>query len=166
MHHDDPSIYSALEAILTLSNSEVAGGWHEDEGSFWRGHVLSGKTYVEILVRHKEEGDDLDFQVLSRDTDEDAELGMFSDFEKAKAAADSYMREKGVLLLEHDPKTRMLVPIGNHPSLVYDKDFGDDRDCKCGHPYYRHFDTYEDMAPVGCKYCGYRCEGFRLADGA
>lgn len=25
--------------------------------------------------------------------------------------------------------------------------------CQCGHVYYRHFDTYEDMAPVGCKYC-------------
>src|SRR6185369_1161312 len=21
--------------------------------------------------------------------------------------------------------------------------------CQCGHPYYRHFDTYEDMRPVG-----------------
>jgi hypothetical protein len=23
----------------------------------------------------------------------------------------------------------------------------------CDHPYYRHFDTYENMAIVGCKYC-------------
>ncbi len=43
------------------------------------------------------------------------------------------------------------VPIYGH--AAYDKDFGDDRVCQCGHPYYRHFDTYEDMAPVGCKYC-------------
>lgn len=33
-----------------------------------------------------------------------------------------------------------------------------DQDAKCGregcaHPYHRHFDSYEDMAPVGCKYC-------------
>ena len=35
----------------------------------------------------------------------------------------------------------------------YDSNFGDDRICKCGHPYYRHFDTYENMRPVGCKYC-------------
>jgi hypothetical protein len=35
----------------------------------------------------------------------------------------------------------------------YDKTFGDDRECACGHPYYRHFDGYEDNAPVGCKYC-------------
>lgn len=25
--------------------------------------------------------------------------------------------------------------------------------CVCGHPYYRHFDTYDDMRYVGCKYC-------------
>lgn len=35
----------------------------------------------------------------------------------------------------------------------YDKTFGDEKDCACGHPYYRHFDTYEGMYPVGCKYC-------------
>ena len=58
----------------------------------------------------------------------------------------------------------------------YRADYGDDRDCKCGHPYYRHFDTYpqypteeypdgERMAPVGCKYCQCTYEGgFRPAD--
>lgn len=35
----------------------------------------------------------------------------------------------------------------------YDKNYGDNRLCVCGHPYYRHFDTYDDMSPVGCKYC-------------
>jgi hypothetical protein len=35
----------------------------------------------------------------------------------------------------------------------YNPKYGDDRICKCGHPYYRHFDTYEDMENVGCKYC-------------
>lgn len=44
---------------------------------------------------------------------------------------------------------------------AYDPKFGATRLCKCGHPYYRHFDTYEDMAPVGCKYCGYDCPSFR-----
>lgn len=36
----------------------------------------------------------------------------------------------------------------------YDPAHGDDVMCACGHPYYRHFDTYADMAFVGCKYCG------------
>jgi len=36
----------------------------------------------------------------------------------------------------------------------YNPKYGDDRVCKCGHSYYRHFDTYEDMETCGCKYCG------------
>lgn len=44
--------------------------------------------------------------------------------------------------------------------LKYNPLFGDDKICKCGHPYYRHFDTYEDMCVVGCKYCS--CFEFRL----
>lgn len=36
----------------------------------------------------------------------------------------------------------------------YNKNYGDDKECVCGHPYYRHFDTYEYMSPIGCKYCG------------
>ncbi len=35
----------------------------------------------------------------------------------------------------------------------YNPDYGDDEVCRCGHAYYRHFDTYEDMYPCGCKYC-------------
>ena len=41
---------------------------------------------------------------------------------------------------------------------MYDREYGDDRECECGHPYYRHFDTYDGMAPVGCKYC--QCHTF------
>lgn len=36
----------------------------------------------------------------------------------------------------------------------YNPDYGDDKLCKCGHPYHRHFDWMEDNVPVGCKYCG------------
>lgn len=48
-----------------------------------------------------------------------------------------------------------------NPSLVYDPEYGDDKECLCGHAYYRHFDTYADMYPCGCKYC--RCDTFVLA---
>jgi len=41
---------------------------------------------------------------------------------------------------------------------AYNPNYGDDRKCKCGHPYYRHFDSYENMEPVGCKYCS--CDEF------
>ena len=38
----------------------------------------------------------------------------------------------------------------------YNPNYGDHRICKCGHPYYRHFDPFdllEEMSAVGCKYC-------------
>lgn len=42
---------------------------------------------------------------------------------------------------------------------TYDPNFGDCKLCKCGHQYHRHFDSYENMSPVGCKYC--RCNVFQ-----
>ena len=36
----------------------------------------------------------------------------------------------------------------------YNPNYGDTRMCVCGHTYARHFDSFEDMEPVGCKYCG------------
>lgn len=44
----------------------------------------------------------------------------------------------------------------------YNPEYGDHRVCKCGDRYYRHFDTYDDMAPVGCKYCA--CDTFEEKD--
>ena len=44
----------------------------------------------------------------------------------------------------------------------YNPDYGDGKLCKCGHSYYRHFDSYEGMAPVGCKYC--QCNEFVSAE--
>jgi hypothetical protein len=35
----------------------------------------------------------------------------------------------------------------------YNPAYGDTRECECGHPYHRHFDSYEDMEAIGCKYC-------------
>ena len=54
----------------------------------------------------------------------------------------------------------------NEPYLIdyvrvrkYNPDYGADRMCECGHPYYRHFDTYDQMEDVGCKYC--ECHTFK-----
>jgi hypothetical protein len=41
----------------------------------------------------------------------------------------------------------------------YNPFFGDERMCQCGHPYHRHFDSFEDMKFVGCKYCD--CHEFK-----
>jgi len=67
----------------------------------------------------------------------------------------------------------LLLEVSRHDSFfiddecpVYDESFGNDKLCKCGHTYYRHFDTYEDMSPIGCKYCNcdkydlYKCNCF------
>lgn len=35
----------------------------------------------------------------------------------------------------------------------YNPEYGDQRICECGHTYYRHFDSYDDMSLAGCKYC-------------
>jgi len=35
----------------------------------------------------------------------------------------------------------------------YNPEYGDDRGCKCGHQYHRHFDSYDYMYDIGCKYC-------------
>lgn len=41
----------------------------------------------------------------------------------------------------------------------WNTNFNQDAICECGHSYYRHFDTYEDMDNVGCKYCS--CNDFK-----
>lgn len=40
-----------------------------------------------------------------------------------------------------------------HIEYRYNPEYGDKRICECGHTYERHFDSYDDMEPVGCKYC-------------
>lgn len=42
----------------------------------------------------------------------------------------------------------------SYDDIEYDPNFGDDKICGCGHKYYRHFDSYDNMAPLRCKYCG------------
>jgi len=38
-------------------------------------------------------------------------------------------------------------------SMAWNPKYDQDALCECGHAYYRHFDTYDDMEPAGCKYC-------------
>jgi len=46
-----------------------------------------------------------------------------------------------------------------HIKRVWNKDYQQNKECICGDSYARHFDPYERMAPVGCKYC--ECMEFR-----
>lgn len=52
-----------------------------------------------------------------------------------------------------------VVTINVETIYKYNPNYGNDRVCKCGHSYYRHFDSYENMEAVGCKYCG--CDNFK-----
>lgn len=46
-----------------------------------------------------------------------------------------------------------IVKYSINVEFKYNPNYGDDRICECGHSYYRHFDPYENMEAVGCKYC-------------
>lgn len=41
---------------------------------------------------------------------------------------------------------------------LYNKSYGDERICECGHSYEKHFDSYCNYWAVGCKYC--ECDDF------
>ncbi|QMP84310.1 hypothetical protein HUN41_00217 [Streptomyces phage Coruscant] len=42
---------------------------------------------------------------------------------------------------------------------LWNPEFNQEARCECGHPYHRHFDSYENMEPIGCKYC--ECYDFK-----
>lgn len=66
--------------------------------------------------------------------------------------------EKG---FDPDLKQPYIVTYSVNIHREYNPHFGDDKECKCGHVYYRHFDSYEGMEACGCKYC--QCYHFELA---
>lgn len=57
-----------------------------------------------------------------------------------------------------------IVEIVTTQVRTYNPEYGDDRVCVCGHSYYRHFDTYDGMSAIGCKYC--ECDTFAEAPNA
>lgn len=49
-------------------------------------------------------------------------------------------------------KKLLKVRLGTPPS--WDSARDQEAECvECEHPYFRHFDSYDEMRPVGCKYC-------------
>lgn len=55
--------------------------------------------------------------------------------------------------MEYINEPAYLTEVVSRTIFKYNPNYGDSRVCICGHSYYRHFDSYEDMEPVGCKYC-------------
>lgn len=41
----------------------------------------------------------------------------------------------------------------------WNKHYNQSAKCQCGHEYNRHFDSYEEMDAIGCKYC--ICDEFK-----
>ncbi|MCK9446766.1 hypothetical protein M0Q50_07905 [bacterium] len=81
-------------------------------------------------------------------------------YKEMKSIIEKYERGEN----NDDESKPYIIDINIEKIYKYNKNFGDDRLCKCGHTYYRHFDPYEDMEAVGCKYCQcFHFEDVRLA---
>jgi hypothetical protein len=75
------------------------------------------------------------------------------------------LKEKGTISFKEVNPTgpyRLGFEIELETTYEYNNKFGNDKQCICGHPYYRHFDSYENMDPIGCKYCD--CVDFELEE--
>ena len=118
---------------------EIRSGHGEPEGEFE--HVLENELNLKEMV-------DLGIEEMLRRAFLAGSHSRLPEIQDLLSAYDD-------LLLRHKHGWPLDVPL-------YDKNFGDDRACECGHPYYRHFDSYDFMAPIGCKYCyGEECQGFK-----
>jgi hypothetical protein len=80
-------------------------------------------------------------------------------YEEMKRLIEIYESKKDIIPEPEQSPYVLTYELVTHMS--YNPDFGDDRICECGHSYYRHFDPYENMEAVGCKYCG--CYEFKEA---
>jgi hypothetical protein len=79
-----------------------------------------------------------------------------SNWQSPSARAVAAFIQERVVGMETDDGWLVTGVVGAGARAKYDAQFGDERECArvgCHHPYYRHFDTYEQMRPVGCKYC-------------
>ena len=114
-------------------------------------HLSSDRdTAVDVGLRHG------DAVVLKIDTKKMLEDGL-----------KFYLSKNGVWLTDYvDTKYIINEPyfkiIKKAEKRRYNPNYGDDKICVCGHPYYRHFDSYDNMYPCGCKYCG--CNNFKLKE--
>lgn len=54
-----------------------------------------------------------------------------------------YNQESSLKLVDNSAEPYLEV-VTIEETRKYNPNYGDDRVCKCGHPYYRHFDSYDD----------------------
>lgn len=75
-----------------------------------------------------------------------------------KAFIDGMREQLGMQTVDDSGDSPYLESVSLSVDKKYNSNFGDNRKCKCGHVYYRHFDSYEQMEAIGCKYC--HCDEF------
>jgi hypothetical protein len=110
----------------------------------------------------------IQFDYINENPDVQTDLNGYGNYDK-KFYFNVLMDDKAGFnpLLEWEAIYWYLTPQDDRPYITkmnpsikvvhkYNPNYGDNKECICGHPYYRHFDTYEDMAPIGCKYCSCR----------
>jgi len=73
---------------------------------------------------------------------------MWNDDEQLESETRTLINDTGPYLVYRVVRTTL--------DRCYNPEYDEDAECLCGHAYYRHFDTYENMYPIGCKYCGCR----------
>lgn len=90
-------------------------------------------------------------------------IKLIIEFDKSADLSEPYIENLSDQLKNY--KDRDLSIDNIYINNLYNKTYWDNRLCKCWHEYYRHFDTYDDMYSVWCKYCwyGWDCNWFEEA---
>jgi hypothetical protein len=69
---------------------------------------------------------------------------------KMKELISEYENKKEISDEEEKPYIKVVYI---ETDFKYNPKYDKNKICECGHPYHRHFDSYENMEAIGCKYC-------------
>lgn len=126
-------------------------------------HPHEIEQYIKLF-----EENEIHFDYINENPEVQTDLDSYGNYDK-KFYFNVLMDDKAGFnpMLEWEPIYWQLIPQENEPYIKkvnqqiqvthkYNPNFGDDKECVCGHPYHRHFDAFEEMYPIGCKYCSCR----------
>ncbi len=164
LNPDDRTVtaYNRVKKNLSGSGADDCAGMHVGDvyveilysisHNIDRGLTEIDKKFISIIVmdKHISASELKDMRVYPHVSADDIKKLISRMEDKFNEA----LEKKKKLLLDTPYLTKREVIIHK----LYNPKYGDDRICECGHPYYRHFDTYDQMAAVGCKYC--QCRTF------
>jgi len=145
--------------FISNVNLKTIGGGHFDIGTIYDVYfdeLFLGLTLQDnLLYIYYENCPGRDYVICKWDKSKE-------DFDEFVKIIEELMDRSSMLnlafhFIDNEPPYLEDIEIKKVPK--YNPNYGDDRICKCGHPYHRHFDSYEDMYPCGCKYC--QCYDFK-----